>query len=1482
MNTTGKRIIQRTLAILIIFIMTMADWSIIGMNLISFAVGEPETSNENITLNAYFNQETKSKEITKQIDANDLKLIIELGVKNDGYLKNAKLELGENANFKFKTNLADSHIKTITETEIQLNQINEGDEVKLQVGIEFANKEQMPIDYFSKESDINLTGSYINSQNVNNGQGVEITGTAKVQITWQSKQDTASALQTQILTNSIYKVEETNKRIIQILIKSNIVNNSYPVKNTNIKVNLPSEPESVEAHARTLDATNGSNEFTKTYANKELTISATNNKDNKITWKKGVQDEYIVTLTYPQNAEVANQTINIESTLTTYDEKQLQKTSQVTINNDVDGIATVNQKEVQAQISKGKIYTGDSKTYKTKTQLNIDYAKSIEQIVLEEQTPRFIKQEEEKVANIEYAKTTIDKNEFLSIFGEEGSIQILDQQGNEAETITKDTGANEQGKIIIEYTPDTTSLEITTTKPVAEGVLTIEHEKKILETEYTRAELQQITKIKDKNKITYTKTGNTNKTNTSEAILNLKETESEVSFNIDKTTLGDAQEQEINMQVILKANSEDRDLFKNPEIKITMPEKIRVKSSNLNILYLNGLQLENGNFKVEKENNKDVIKTKLTGEQSSYPGNAIEGTQINIKAVLQINELEQDIADKIRLTYTNENATKFADNGTHEANIQLIAQPKQTEEQQQGQQQTGAIINANCIAEVGGKALQTDEEIKAGEIITYNVEISNKGTSKAENISILATIPENTTLIEINPNYLANDEDGVEISENEEDEPYFIERQTTQISKSNISVEAGKTTTYTYMVKVNTNITETKEIQSQITVKHNEEQIKSEILKNKIAKASLEVELMPILRTGKTKIKAQQSYIYRLNIYNLSNEEQKNVEVTINKNDLIKILNIDYAKYEEGDEEEDDEEDGDDEEEHYVEIEGETRTFKIDSIPAQSMIGAEIDALINNPTDKLTTADLSITVKNSKGESYRSIELSEEVEAAKISATLTANIPSKTKYLNPGQEITYTIKIKNTGDTDLEDLTIEDRFSDFLELQKITLNGKTVEYDEIPEFEEDVTYNTIEIATSLKKGEEATLQITGKLNEEIYVEEDEAVINKALIYETHLLAETEQIEHFIKATEFDDEDYPDENEDENENKNENEDSETNNTISGTAWLDANNNGARDSEETLIEGVKVYAIDVSTNQIAENNNGTEISAITNSDGVYKLNDLPEGEYIVAFEYDTQQYMVTTYQAEGVTSNKNSDAVKVSRTVNGEEKIIAITDSLDVTENISNIDIGLIEAKVFDLDLEKVVSKIIITNSEGTKTYNFKDTNLAKTEIRAKNLSGSNVVIEYKMKISNKGEIPGYAKSIVDYMPASLKFNSSINKDWYQKDGYLYNDSLADTIIEPGETKEIKLVLTKNMTESNTGLTNNRAEIAESYNELGIEDIDSTSEGTEEKQAISSADVIITPSTGAAVSYVTLTLTILAIIGGIAYLIDKKLLIKNIKI
>ena len=111
------------------------------------------------------------------------------------------------------------------------------------------------------------------------------------------------------------------------------------------------------------------------------------------------------------------------------------------------------------------------------------------------------------------------------------------------------------------------------------------------------------------------------------------------------------------------------------------------------------------------------------------------------------------------------------------------------------------------------------------------------------------------------------------------------------------------------------------------------------------------------------------------------------------------------------------------------------------------------------------------------------------------------------------------------------------------------------------------------------------------------------------------------------------------------------------------------------------------------------------------------------------------------------------------------------------------------------------------------------------------------------------------------------------------GNVYNASLANTLINPGETKEITLLLTKKMTGESTGVINNNAEIYESYNDLGISDIDSTpGNKVQNEDDISSADAIIGIKTGEVYVYIIITFVSIAILGVGIYLINKKVVRK----
>ena len=334
----------------------------------------------------------------------------------------------------------------------------------------------------------------------------------------------------------------------------------------------------------------------------------------------------------------------------------------------------------------------------------------------------------------------------------------------------------------------------------------------------------------------------------------------------------------------------------------------------------------------------------------------------------------------------------------------------------------------------------------------------------------------------------------------------------------------------------------------------------------------------------------------------------------------------------------------------------------------------------------------------------------------------------------------------------------------------------------------------------------------------------------------------------------------------NTNETEQPNNQTNNTgsysISGVAWIDENRDGIMQTQETLLQNVKTSLMQ-SGKTIKE--------TYTDNDGKYTFTDLSQGEYQVAFAFDGEKYRVTDYRKTGNTQTSSS-AIGISG-----KKSEAITDVFMVSSGVLNINIGLVKLTKFDMSLTKTVNKIIVNTKEGTKTYDFGG-NIAKVDIAAKYLDGAEVLVEYKLIIKNEGELAGTVKSVVDYMPKEMAFSTDLNRTWVQaSDGNLYNSELKSIKIEPGETKELLLVLTKTMTGDNVGLFNNTAELSDVGNSENIPDTDSTPGNRKTgEDDMSSADVLIGIKTGEEITYVTLIIVALIIFITGAYIINKKVL------
>ena len=214
-----------------------------------------------------------------------------------------------------------------------------------------------------------------------------------------------------------------------------------------------------------------------------------------------------------------------------------------------------------------------------------------------------------------------------------------------------------------------------------------------------------------------------------------------------------------------------------------------------------------------------------------------------------------------------------------------------------------------------------------------------------------------------------------------------------------------------------------------------------------------------------------------------------------------------------------------------------------------------------------------------------------------------------------------------------------------------------------------------------------------------------------------------------------------------------------------------------------------------------------------------------------------------------------------------------------------DTEIIKLKYFDLALQKWVSKaIVIEDGEEkvTKTGHTADMNpepVVKVDLKKSKVKNVVVKFEYQIRVENQGQIAGYAKEVSDYIPQGLKFVKDDNQNWREVDGKIVTNQLENTLLQPGESTTISVILTWINDSNNLGLKTNIAEISEDADDHGnsITDIDSTPnnqvDGEDDQD---NAPVILTIKTGETTIYTGVIIASIAIIGLGVFCIKKYVL------
>lgn len=809
---------------------------------------------------------------------------------------------------------------------------------------------------------------------------------------------------------------------------------------------------------------------------------------------------------------------------------------------------------------------------------------------------------------------------------------------------------------------------------------------------------------------------------------------------------------------------------------------------------------------------------------------------------------------KYSMTYLNDNKREFIN-----STIGFVTEKSET---QNVVDETKPALETSVQVLAGNQNVNKGDQVLEGQQLQTIVTLKNN--SAKDNSYTINTTLENAVYYE---KYVT----GQRYNITGNDDTRYHEAEAGDVLRTTtITVPAGSTVQYTYQYVVGKDVSN---VNNNIKViDSNNNNVFEQNINNQVKNAKLKLSVEYAYNEEVEVIKTM-SVTYK--IQNFTNKALKNIEMhAINSNELTAVESECYENVDN----------------LSITLEDDNKndlSIVINELKANDTIEFIITYNVNIPNNLAEQKVFVYSTCRYNGDTYLSNLLQKDAYQSKTNLNMELSSNAKDNTIKAGDEVQFRAHITNSGVMNLENTKLYFNINKGMKLDNVYLIYADGSKQNITVDTSNDEYGLLNV--NINKNDDITIVFNVTVN---YIDNENVKIGVNLfdIYNNNV-EKTVELKGIINSKQDnpnnpDNPDNPDkpnnpsnpdtpENPDNPNNPNNQEKpTEKKYEISGLAWLDSNKDGRRDSGEQLLSNIKVYLVNTRTGKIVIDSEGKEISVTTMNNGEYKFEGIEEGSYLVIFEFDTNKYKATKYQSQNVETTLNSDAIISKVTIDGNIRTVGATNTLELESDLKNIDLGLIENAKFDLSLEKQISKITVINAQGTKTTEYENMNFAKTDLVAKYMNNTSVIVTYKFVITNNGDVTGYVDNLKDNLPKGLEFSSELNKDWYKgDDGNLYTSSLSGIAIEPGKTSEVELVLTKETTENSTGTFTNSAELTKISN---IEAIEETAADNNK----SSADMVISIKTGSPLLYIGITLGSIALVAGGAYIIKKKILDREI--
>ncbi len=279
-----------------------------------------------------------------------------------------------------------------------------------------------------------------------------------------------------------------------------------------------------------------------------------------------------------------------------------------------------------------------------------------------------------------------------------------------------------------------------------------------------------------------------------------------------------------------------------------------------------------------------------------------------------------------------------------------------------------------------------------------------------------------------------------------------------------------------------------------------------------------------------------------------------------------------------------------------------------------------------------------------------------------------------------------------------------------------------------------------------------------------------------------------------------------------------------------------------------------------NNELNNQNGWKLYKINSSGDLEETTNINEAEYIktsILNNTELKGFNKQTMLSPEYKELKIALKVKENKLNNGRiatNKVKLQDDSCDANKE-NNTDECSVYVKKFDLNIEKNIINVTVENNEGQKIINKKSNEeILKIDIPKKEIENTKLKIKYEIKVTNIGEINGYATEITDYLPEGFEAISTQTTQWVVNGNEAKTNSLNKNLLQPGESKSIFIECTYKVNKENIGSKINSVKITEYENDSDSKDITEDNEDKEE--------IIITIKTGfTAICFTTIIVALL---------------------